>query len=188
MRALMSDLAGYANEPLLRGVSVSSWQDVFRYIFRYIEKGEWTLYFEEVQWLAQYKTGFISELKFAWDNYFRSNHQLIVILCGSSPSFMINQVAHSKALYNRSQHEIALEPFDLNETKQYLKKMSIRNVMDAYLTVGGIPVYLERLAQQSSVLLSLCKNAFAKNGFFVGEYERIFISSKIGRASCRERV
>jgi hypothetical protein len=177
MKHVLNELSKYAQEPLLQKIKASHWQEVFEIIHRYTEQGQWTIYFEEVQWLANYKDNFISDLKYAWDNYFRYNNELIVILCGSAPSFMINHVAHSKALYNRSQYEIALEQFTLTETKAYLKNRSHQEIMDAYLTVGGIPLYLEKLTSNSSVFLSLCENAFTKKSFFSEEYESIFISS-----------
>ena len=174
---VMQQLAIYTEQPLLRDVRVDNWTDVFRHIYDYIKEGMWTLYFEEVQWLACYEQDFVSELKFVWDNYFRHNAQLIVILCGSAPSFMINEVAHSKSLYNRSQHEIALRELNLIETKQLLSGQSDREVMDAYLTVGGIPEYLLRLRDRTSIFTSLCRNAFEAEAFFSTEYKRIFISS-----------
>lgn len=177
MRQVLYTLAEHAQEPLLKSVDPFNWQEVFQIIHRYIKEGVWTLYFEEVQWLANYEDTFVSDLKYAWDNYFRHNKDLLIVLCGSAPAFMINQVAHSKALYNRSQHEIALEQFTLVEAKQFMQNKSNKEVMDAYLTVGGVPLYLERLSTESSVFLSLCQNAFLKKSFFSEEYERVFISS-----------
>ncbi|MDQ2993831.1 MAG: ATP-binding protein [Pseudomonadota bacterium] len=177
MRHVLNELSKYASEPLLQMIEPKNWQEVFEIIHRYTQQGQWTIYFEEVQWLADYNDNFISDLKYAWDNYFRYNNDLIVILCGSAPSFMINQVAHSKALYNRSQHEIALEQLTLSEAKLFLKKRSDREVMDAFLTVGGIPLYLEKLKESSSVFLSLCEHAFTKKSFFSVEYKSIFVSS-----------
>lgn len=177
MIAVMQQLAEYTSQPLLKNINPSNWTEVFKYIFEYTEQGQWTIYFEEVQWLADYQNQFISELKYFWDNYWRRNPGIILILCGSSPSFMINNVAHSKALYNRSQYELPLKEFNLLETKQMLNKTAHREVMDAYLSVGGIPAYLLYLRQDSSIFLSLCKHAFKPSGFLTNEYQRIFISS-----------
>ena len=55
--------------------------------------------------------------------------------------------------------------------------MSNREIMDAYLSVGGIPEYLKWINQETSVFLSLCKNSFTAGSFFSHEYKRIFISS-----------
>lgn len=173
---VMQQLAQYTDQPLLRKVETDNWIDVFHYIYDYTKTGTWTVYFEELQWLADYQPNFISELKYAWDNFFRHNPKLIVVLCGSATSFMIKEVVHSKALYNRSQHEIFLKEFTLPEAKEFFKKKSEKEIMDAYLYVGGIPEYLRRLKKNSSIFLSLCDNAFKKDAFFVKEYKRIFIS------------
>ena len=176
-KIVMQQLSEYAKQPLLRDVQVQNWIDVFKYLHQYTQTGTCTLYFEEVQWLADYEEDFVSELKYAWDNWFRHNPQLVIVLCGSATSFMINKVVHSKALYNRSQHELCLREFTLNEVRQFFKKSAPKDVMDAYLLVGGIPEYLNRLKKNSSIFLSLCEQSFKPNSFFSREYERIFISN-----------
>lgn len=158
-------------------MKVDTWVEVFKLISTRVPEGKWTIYFEEVQWLADYKDDFVSELKFAWDNYFRYREEWLVILCGSAPSFIVNQVIYSKSLYNRSQHELHLKEFKLNETAQFLSPRSRREVMDAYLTVGGIPEYLKWCKTSSSVFISICKNSFSPDSFFSREFERIFVSS-----------
>ncbi len=175
-KVVMQQLAQYVGEPLLKEIKIDNWIDVFRQIHNYTSKGTWTLYFEEVQWLASYQPDFISELKYAWDNFFRYNPNLILILCGSATSFMINEVVRSKALYNRSQNEIHLREFSLKEMKMFFPRKSIKEIMDGYLILGGIPEYLKRLKTSSSVFLSLCKNSFIANSPFSKEYEKIFIS------------
>src|SRR3990167_7347703 len=145
-------------DPTYAKLHYETWTEIFELLAKLIKKGIWTLYFEEVQWLANYKSAFIGELKYAWDNAFRHNNDLRLILCGSSPSFMINEVMHSKALYNRSQFEMHLEPLTLADSKQMLSSRSPREVMDAYLTLGGIPEYLKRINLESSVFLGICVN------------------------------
>jgi hypothetical protein len=177
MKHVMWQLSEYCENPVYSKVKISQWTEFFKILTDIVKQGIWTLYFEEIQWLADYKDRFISEFKYFWDNYFRHNQKLIVIFCGSSPSFMINQVLHSKALYNRSSHEILLNEFSLSETRQFLKNRSEREVMDAYLTVGGVPEYLKWINKESSVFLGLCKNSFTSGSFFSHEYNRIFTSS-----------
>lgn len=174
---VLDQLAQYTGDSLFSKLETKTWKEVFELIGRFILKGKWTLYFEEVQWLASYKNDFISELKYVWDNLYRRNPHLLLILCGSSPSFMLGSVLKSKALYNRSQYELPLKEFNLMEAKDFLgPKRSLREVMDAYLTVGGIPEYLKRVKEESSIYLGLCKNSFTQGGFFSKELDRIFVS------------
>ena len=174
---VMNQFAKYTESRLLGKVVATSWREFFEVLYDYTKKGTWTIYLEELQWLARYDDTLIAELKYVWDNYLRHNHKLLVILCGSAPSFMIDHVLHSKALYNRSQYEFHLKEFNICETKEFLKKRSNREVFDAYLTIGGVPEYLKWINKESSVFIGLCKNSFMSGGFFAREYERIFTSS-----------
>jgi len=170
-------LSEYLQEPLIAKLKVSTWVEIFKLISDRVPEGKWTLYFEEVQWLADYKEAFVSELKFAWDNYFRHHEHWLVILCGSAPAFIVNHIIFSKSLYNRSQYELHLKEFHLGETLTFMSPRSQREVMDAYLTIGGIPEYLKWCKASTSVFTSICKNSFTPDSFFSREYERIFISS-----------
>lgn len=183
---VIDQLSKYTQDPLISRIKVESWREVFEWIGRFISKGAWTLYFEEVQWLADYKDRFISELKYVWDNLYRHNPKLILILCGSSPSFMIGSILKSKALYNRSQYEIPLREFSLMESSLLLgSKRSPAEIMDAVLTVGGIPEYLKWINRESSIYQGLCRQAFTPGGFFSHEHERIFVSSLGGLKNYR---
>ena len=177
-KVFLSMLAKYTNNHALNYSITENWIQVFDLLTPYVEKGEVTLFFEELQWMANYKTELISAIKHAWDNHFKKNPELILVLCGSSPSFIIKEVVRSKALYNRSNYEIPLLQFTLDETKQFLNKEKINSfVMDAYLSVGGIPEYLKKIKEESSVYLGLLKNSFYKESPFKFEYEKIFVSS-----------
>ena len=128
--------AQYFEMPRLAQLKLSKWVEVFDLLADCIGQESCILYFEELQWLANYDAALISALKFAWDNRFRHNANLKIILCGSSPAFMINDVLHSKALYNRSQYEMHLQPFSLKETQLFLPKLSHHEVFVSKFDIG----------------------------------------------------
>lgn len=177
MIRILYQLSKALNDRHIAHMQFSTWLELFDFIASKISKGKWTLYLEEVQWLAEYKNELIPDLKYVWDNAFRHNPGLLIVLCGSSPSFMRNQVVHSKALYNRSIYELNLREFSLIEAQELLQGRSIREIMDAYLTVGGIPEYLKRIHQYSSLQIGICEESFKKDSYFSNEKKRIFISS-----------
>lgn len=165
------------------------WGDFFEVLYPYVAKGRWVIYLEELQWLSSYDSELISYLKYYWDNHFRHNPEIIIVLCGSSPSFMKNKVIKSRALYNRSLHTIALKEFTVAEAGEFLNQnFSLRNVLDIYLTLGGIPEYLKYVQNSPEIYHSLCKESFNSNGFFVYEYEKIFTSSLSDSANYKEIV
>ncbi len=171
-------LQSYWNDATLKKVKIENWSDFFEIIHEKTKNQKFTLYLEELQWLASYDSQLISYLKFAWDNYFEKNPNFILVLCGSSPSFMINKVIHSKALHNRSEYVFPINPFSLDETKEFMgSRYSKMELMDAHLLSGGIPQYLKYLKSGHSVFQNLCENSFLPGSFFCLEYEKIFTSS-----------
>ncbi len=171
-------LQTYVGDPVISRLKFGRWLEFFQYISRFIGDGRHTLYLEELQWLCSYDDELISDFKIAWDNYLRQNKQLIVVLCGSSPSFMVSRVVKSKALYGRSQHQLHVKPFTIEECRTYFGPDYIDlAVMDAYLSVGGIPEYLSYLKSSKSPYLELCREAFTPDGYFFNECERIFVSN-----------
>lgn len=188
MEFVMQQLASYAEDPLLARLALTDWVEVLKEIAERTKKGRWTVYFEEVQWLANYKTDFVTALKYVWDNIFRHNQELMIILCGSSPSFMIDSVIKSKALYNRSQYELPLKELNLIEAHAMLKNYSQNEAFDAYLTLGGIPEYLKYFNSKQSFYLSLCKKSFVPGSLFASEYEKIFTSSLASNKHYREII
>ena len=187
--SFLQQLAQHFKEPLLQKIKFKSWREPLMELAERTSTGPCTIFLEELQWLADYENDLIAELKFVWDNYFQHNRDLILVLCGSSPSFMISNVLRSKALYNRSLSEIALKPFSLKETAMFLgPKFTPLSALEAYLMVGGIPEYLKYLKHDSSVYLSFCKNAFLPGAFFAGEPERLFVSSLAKSSHYKEIV
>lgn len=177
MYRVLYQLSKALGDPHIVHMKFNTWLELFDFIASKIAVGKWTLYLEELQWLAEYKNELISDLKYVWDNRLRHNPDLLLVLCGSSPSFMRNQVVHSKALYNRSLYEINLTEFSLKEAQEFLGNRSSREIMDAYLTVGGIPEYLKRIKKHSSLQIGICEESFKKDSYFSKEKNRIFISS-----------
>ena len=177
IQQVLYQLSKYLKDAYIAKLKLATWLELFDLIADKYVNQPCILYLEELQWLANYNSGLISELKYVWDNTFRHRQNFLLVLCGSSPSFMINQVVHSKALYNRSLTEIHLQEFKISEVKLFFAKCMNREVMNAYLTVGGIPEYLNKIKQRSSLFLGICENSFKKDSFFSTEYARIFISS-----------
>ena len=170
-------LAEFLNDFSVAKLKFKKWKEVFELIAKHAPKNL-VLYFEEVQWLANYRTDFVSELKYVWDNKFRKLAGIKIILCGSSASFIVKKIVKSNALYNRSAEHLSVKPFDLKETYDFFnKRLSVLQTLEAYLLVGGIPEYLKYLKKYSSPYLGICKESFVNDGFIYLEYEKVFTSN-----------
>jgi len=155
----------------------SSWYLILSELVKLIDANESTvILLDELQWLANYRSELISNIKLVWDQKLSKYENCHLVLCGSVASFMVDKVIKSKALYGRSQATINLGPFTLKETSSLLSDKSFDEVLLAQLLVGGVPKYLNLLRDKSSVLLSLAFHCQGKNAYFVHEYEKIFVS------------
>ena len=170
-------LARYLENPLISRVACGTWTEFFELLDETARKQDVVLYFEEVQWLAGYHSDFFAELKPFWDDRWRHNRRLTLVLCGSSPSFLIGQFTAGKALYARAQLQIYLKPFALPEIKRFLPKLGNREVMQTQLAIGGVVEYLKQLKGQGAVVPAICRKSFEPNAFFSLEFDRIFVSS-----------
>ncbi len=174
----------YQEKPELIGkIAAATWTDFFSILSPCVEKEAVTLYFEESQWLAAYGSNFFAEMQPFWDDKWRHNPNLRIVITGSSPAFLLSQFLSNKALYNRSNHIFELKPFGLSEVEAFLPRCGAREVFVAMLTVGGVPEYLKRLKAQmeirpgKGVLSSVAHEFFHSEGAFSGEFDKIFVSS-----------
>jgi uncharacterized protein len=155
----------------------SSWSDILIYLSKLINKKPTVILFDEFQWLASERKELVSHLKYVWDNFFLNKNRIHLILCGSVSSFLVKKVLKSKALYGRVDLEIHLEPLSYSEIKEgFLNKRSHRESLEAYMTVGGVPRYLELFNDKLSVLLNLQRLAFHPQGYLFCDFDKIFVS------------
>lgn len=80
------------------------------------------------------------------------NSNLFLILCGSSMSFMEEQVLGYKSpLYGRRTAQFKLRPFSYFEAREMLSEFSTEEQAVLYGVTGGIPEYLSRIRSNQSI-------------------------------------
>jgi AAA+ ATPase superfamily predicted ATPase len=76
----------------------------------------------------------------------------MLILCGSSMSFMEQQVlGHQSPLYGRRSAQLKILPFTFFGAQPFLKGFSPHEQVELYGITGGIPEYLNRINNSKSV-------------------------------------
>ena len=78
MYRVLYQLSKVFNDPNISRMRFNTWLELFDFIAGKISQGQWSLYLEEVQWLAEYKDELISDLKYVWDNSLRHNPDLLL--------------------------------------------------------------------------------------------------------------
>jgi AAA+ ATPase superfamily predicted ATPase len=150
-----------------------TWREVFQGIGELVASGRWVLVFDEFPWMGAGRTSIVSQLKLYWDRW-SSNPEVALFLCGSVASFMVKHVIHSKALHNRKTLELCLTPLPPWEAGLFVPKRSAREKAQLYMTLGGVPKYLEQIDPRRSIEQNLNRCCFTAGGFFINEYETLF--------------
>ncbi|MEN0006446.1 MAG: ATP-binding protein [Bacteroidota bacterium] len=136
------------------------------------------LFFDELPWLASKKSGFLKALGFFWNNW-ASKNNILVIICGSAASWMIQKVVQDKGgLHNRITRRINLKPFNLAETEAFLNskhlKLNRYQVVLLYMIMGGIPHYLKEVKAGKSAIQNIEDICFSEEGLLTDEFSRLY--------------
>lgn len=129
----------------------SSYQAALEYAFKLAENERVILAIDEYPYVARSSKSLASTLQMLIDKY-KDNSKLMIILCGSSMSYMEDNVLAYKApLYGRRTAQMKIEPFDFDECCTYLRELSDEDKAYIYGIVGGTPQYLLQMNDSLSV-------------------------------------
>ncbi|AEH01881.1 ATP-binding protein [Lacinutrix sp. 5H-3-7-4] len=136
------------------------------------------VFLDELPWIASKRSGFMEALAHWWNNW-ASQQNIIVVVCGSAASWMLQHVVNAKGgLHNRITKLITLMPFTLNETEAFLKEknivMSHYQIIQLYLALGGIPHYLDQVEKGKSAAQNINNLCFKKDGFLTTEFNNLY--------------
>ena len=163
----------------------ASWQEAFHLLKDAVRKEKSkqkiVLFFDELPWLANKKSGFIEGLSYLWNRYLESDARIVLIVCGSAASWMISNVIDSRGgLHNRITHKLSLQPFNLCETEIYLKGKNVRSsrkqIIEIYMTIGGVAAYLDMIKPGRSSSQIISEICFDPQSPLYGEFDRLFKS------------
>ena len=106
-----------------------TWFDAFSHLEQFLESfnqkqntGKRVVFIDELPWLNTPKSNFLAALEHFWNGYGSKQNNLILVVCGSAASWMIQKIVNSKGgLHNRLTRQIRLLPFTLSETESFLK-------------------------------------------------------------------
>lgn len=162
-----------------------NWAEAFNLLHEAVEKVEKEtkviLFFDEVPWLASPRSKFLNALEHFWNRYLSRSKNVILIICGSSASWMIRNIINNKGgLHGRVTRKIRLLPFTLSETEEYLKSRHIdldrKQIIDIYMAMGGVPKYLSYVARGKSATQIINDVCFTLNGGLFNEFDNLYKS------------
>ena len=164
--------------------NATSWMEAFRQISEVVEKSKQkkkVIFIDELPWFDTARSRFIQALEHFWNSWASSRKDILLIVCGSAASWMINTLINNRGgLHNRITQRMKIEPFTLRECEDFLnsKKISFPkyHVIRLYMVLGGIPFYWDEIKKGLSASQNIDQLCFEPNGFLVGEFNKLFKS------------
>ena len=141
------------------------YEDLLAYIDQLALTGErYIIAIDEFPYLAASYPVISSLLQKHIDHCWK-NSNLFLILCGSSMSFMEEQVLGYKSpLYGRRTAQFKIHPFTFFEARQMLAAFTSEEQAVLYGVTGGIPEYLSRINPRISLDKNLIELFFDESG------------------------
>jgi len=177
-----TDRMNFHFKPVLPFTLPKNWMAAFQMLTLYLDSQKFqekiVLFFDELPWIATHKGGFLKAFGLFWNSW-ASEQSIVVVICGSAASWMIQKVVRNKGgLHNRITRRIQLQPFTLAETKAFFKSRSINldhyHIIQLYMAMGGIPHYLKEVEKGQSAAHNIDRIFFSTNSLLREEFDSLY--------------
>ncbi len=155
-------------------VQFASFEKALEYLAEISEHERLIFVIDEFPYFCSSIPNSMSVLQYAIDHMLKKT-KLMIILTGSSVSFMEQKVMGSKnPLYGRRTRTLKLNPFSLTETALLCGRSPIESVLVQAMT-GGVPLYVHYFASKTPLWEAIREIWFEKTGALY--YEPQFLLS-----------
>ncbi len=180
-----AQISAFSNELIIRGMSIGhakTWMDMFFLLRQYLESlgdKRKVILLDELPWFDTPRSGFIAALEYFWNVWASSRHDVVLIVCGSATSWMMDKLINSHGgLHNRLTYRLFLQPFSLGECEQFFKSrgfhVSRYETAEYYMILGGTPYYLEMLNPGLSMAQNIDNLFFRDNALLANEFNNLY--------------
>lgn len=162
----------------------STWIEAFSMLNDLIKKSKAkkkVVFIDEMPWMDTPHSFFVSALEYFWNNLASARRDVLLIICGSATSWIINKVIKNHGgLHNRVTYQISLQPFNLHECEEYLqsKQMDISkyDIILGYMAFGGVPYYWSLMQKGESIGQNIDRLIFNPSGRLHEEFSELYDS------------
>ena len=155
-----------------------SWEDAFSYVTKKVSNKKTILIIDEFPFMAGPNPSIKSMLQHEIDHHWK-NQNILLILCGSSVSFMINDImGYESPLYGRTTSTMEVLPFDYLESAKFFSGYSMEDKLIAYGVLGGIPRYLNAFSEKRSIQENI-ETEILKNGAFLNDEPMMLLKMEL---------
>lgn len=149
--------------------SFADWEQAFNYVSQKAQNEKTVLIIDEFPFIASEYPAIKSILQHTIDHVW-SKKNIMLVLCGSSISFMENEIMGYKSpLYGRSTMQLELKAFDYLESSLFFPDYSLEDKLLTYGILGGIPCYLASFDNNRPLKWNIARNILRTGAFLQNE-------------------
>jgi len=168
INALKEKIAEFTDDSLLRTLEIKEWDQLFGYLAKNSPQERFYLMIDEFSYLVKNDKRILSVLQKYWDSDFASS-KMCLLLSGSMLGLMSEMVlSYASPLYGRRSRDILLEGLAFKNAKEFLN-MPFEDCLELYMITGGVPEYLIKASEYSSLTDFIQKEFLNKYGYFYRE-------------------
>ena len=156
-------------DPDYSGAVFHSVESCFDYIGKKLGEEKLVLAIDEFPYWAEKDEALLSILQKYIDTQWKEK-ELLLILCGSSLSFMEKKVLSEKSpLFGRRDGQIKLEAFNYREAGEFVPAYNTEEKAICYGITGGVAKYLSLLDDRRTLDENIKRLFFSTNGYLYDE-------------------
>ena len=132
-------------------VSFGSFQAALEYVFQLAENERLVLAIDEYPYVAKSSKSLASTIQMLIDMH-KATSKLMLVLCGSSMSYMEDQVLSYKSpLYGRRTAQMKVLPFEYRSVCRFFHNFDHEQLAYIYGFYGGTPQYLQQINEDVGI-------------------------------------
>jgi len=181
-------LAHYFNVP----VKADNWWDLLWFLADKTKRGKTIILLDEISWIGDLDPDFLGKLKAVWDNHFKKNPKLILILCGSVSTWIDQEILSATGFTGRLSLALTLKELPLSVCNEFWgankQQTSAYEKFKLLAITGGIPRYLEEMKSKLSAEENIKQMCFESTGILFKEFDQIFPQTVMTEAKSYQMI
>jgi len=149
---------------------VKNFDNAFRYTVKRAGKEKMIIVIDEFSYLVEKDSSIPSVFQLIVDEIIKGEN-IVLILCGSLVSMMESLLSYKNPLYGRRTGQWKVEPLKFNQIKNFFRKYTLEQRVQAFSISGGVPFYLSIFDENRSIISNIKEKILTKGSLLYEEIE-----------------
>lgn len=163
---------------------LKSWFDAFDELKKLVKRSDAVkkvVFLDELPFMDVVGSRLVPALEHFWNAWASARKDVVLVVCGSATSWILNHVVHSRGgLHGRVTERIRLQPFTLAECREYAVSRGLAltdyQIAQTYMVLGGIPYYWKFLNRSLSPARNIDRMFFSDADELENEFQELYAS------------